>query len=256
MDVAMPRQPRLDLANIPQHVVQRGNDRQPCFFTDVDRVRYLQDLREISLHEGCSVHAYVLMTNHVHLLMTPTASGQVSRVMQSLGRRYVRYINDRYWRTGTFWEGRYKSSLVDRETYLLHCYRYIELNPVRARMTVDPLDYPWSSHAKNAFGKDDALIHPHPAYLALGSTDAERRSAYRALAMEKLSEDDLDAIRAHLQHQHALGSDRFRIAIEKQLSRRAGPAKIGRPRKTTQGQTPKSALKCTLTPVLNRRSSF
>lgn len=238
----MPRQPRLDLANIPQHVIQRGNDRQPCFFTDVDRVRYLQDLREIALREGCNVHAYVLMTNHVHLLMTPAASGQVSRLMQSLGRRYVRYINDRYLRTGTLWEGRYKSSLVDRETYLLHCYRYIELNPVRAHMTADPLDYAWSSHAHNAFGHDDPLIHPHPAYLALGSTDAERQGAYRALAMETLSQDDLAAIRVHLQRQHALGSDRFRIAIEKQLSRRAGPAKIGRPRKATQEQSSESAL--------------
>ena len=239
----MPRQPRLDLANIPQHVVQHGNDRQPCFFTDMDRVRYLQELREIALREGCGVHAYVLMTNHVHLLMTPAASGQIARVMQSLGRRYVRYINDRYRRTGTLWEGRYKSSLVDRETYLLHCYRYIELNPVRARMTADPFHYAWSSHAHNAFGRDDLLIHPHPAYLALGSTDVERNSAYRALAMENLSQDHLDAIRAHLQRQHALGSDRFCAAIEAQLSRRAGPAKIGRPRKAhEEKQTSKSAL--------------
>ena len=239
----MPRQPRLDLANIPQYVVQRGNDRQPCFFSDVDRVRYLQDLREVAVREGCSVHANVLMTNHVHLLMTPAASGQIARVMQSLGRRYVRYINDRYRRTGTLWEGRYKSSLVDRETYLLHCYRYIELNPVRARMTADPFDYAWSSYAHNAFGHADPLIHPHSAYLALGSTDAERNSAYRALAMENLSQDHLDAIRVHLQRQHALGSDRFRTAIEAQLTRRARPAKIGRPRKTNQEeQTSKSAL--------------
>lgn len=228
----MPRQLRLDIANIPQHVVQRGNDRQPCFFADIDRVRYLQDLREISLREGCDVHAYVLMTNHVHLLMTPTASGQIARVMQSLGRRYVRYVNDCYRRTGTLWEGRYKSSPVDRETYLLHCYRYIELNPVRARMTADPIDYGWSSHACNAFGRHDPLIHFHPAYLALGKTNAERCATYRALAMENLSQEQLDAIRAHLQRQHALGSDRFRMAIEAQLSRRAGPAKIGRPRKT------------------------
>jgi putative transposase len=228
----MPRQPRLDLANIPQHVVQRGNDRQPCFFTDVDRVRYLQELREIALREGCQVHAYVLMTNHVHLLMTPVAHGQVARVMQSLGRRYVRYINDRYRRTGTLWEGRYKSSLVDRETYLLHCYRYIELNPVRACMVADPIDYTWSSHACNAFNRHDPLIHFHPAYAALGATDEERCVAYRSLAMENLSQDDLDAIRARFQSQHALGSDRFRTAIEAQLSRRAGPAKIGRPRKT------------------------
>ncbi|WP_345782844.1 transposase [Dyella acidisoli] len=105
----MPRQPRLDLPYIPQHIVQRGNDRQPCFFTDIDRIRHLDELREITLHEHCVVHAYVLMTNHVHLLMTPTDSGQIARVMQALGRRYVRYVNDRYRRTGTLWEGRYKS---------------------------------------------------------------------------------------------------------------------------------------------------
>jgi REP element-mobilizing transposase RayT len=140
----MPRRPSLDLPGIPQHVVQRGNDRQPCFFADVDRQRYLQDLKEIALREGCAVHAYVLMTNHVHLLMTPTGSGQIARLMQALGRRYVRYVNDRYHRTGTLWEGRYKSSLVDRDTYLLHCYRYIELNPVRAAMCTDPADYLWS----------------------------------------------------------------------------------------------------------------
>ncbi len=145
----MPRQPRLDIAHIPQHIVQRGNDRQPCFFSDVDRERYLQELRELALREHCAVHAYVLMTNHVHLLMTPSEAGQIGHLMQSLGRRYVRYVNDRYHRTGTLWEGRYKSSPVDSETYLLHCYRYIELNPVRARMTTDPLHYPWSSHASN-----------------------------------------------------------------------------------------------------------
>ena len=174
--------------------------------------------------------------------MTPAASGQIEHVMQALGRRYVRYISDHYRRTGALWEGRYKSSLLDRETYLLHCYRYIELNPVRARMTADPIDYAWSSHAHNAFGHADPLIDPHSAYLALGSTDAERHDAYRALAMENLPRDDLDAIRAHLQSQHALGSDRFRTAIEAQLSRRAGPAKIGRPRNAPQKRPSKSAL--------------
>ncbi len=192
---------------------------------------YLQDLREISLREGCDVHACVLMTNHVHLLMTPSASGQIARLMQAPGRRYVRYVNDRHRRTGTLWEGRYKSSLVDRETYLVHCHRYIELNPVRARMSVDPVDYACSSHAHNVFGRDDPLIHPQSVYLALGTTDAERSASYRALAMENLSGEQLDAIRAHLQRQHALGSDRFRTAIEAPPARRAGPAKIGRPRK-------------------------
>ena len=218
-------------AAIPQHVVQRGNDRQPCFFADVDRQRYLQDLKEIALREGCAVHAYVLMTNHVHLLMTPTGSVQIARLMQALGRRYVRYVNDRYHRTGTLWEGRYKSSLVDRDTYLLHCYRYIELNPVRAAMCNDPADYLWSSHGCNALGHDDLLIHPHPNYQRLGTTRAQRCAAYRAITMETLSDEDILAIRLHLQRQHALGSDRFRSAIEAQLARPAGPIKIGRPRK-------------------------
>lgn len=228
----MARRPRIDLPGIPQHVVQRGNDRQPCFFTDADRHRYLRDLKEIALREHCDVHAYVLMTNHVHLLMTPEHSGQVARVMQALGRSYVRYVNDRYRRTGTLWEGRYKSSLVDRDTYLLRCYRYIELNPVRAKMCSDPAEYAWSSHGANALGLHDALVHPHPTYLRLGESPEERCAAYRAIALETLSDEDIEAIRLHLQRQHALGSDRFRTAIEAQLARPAGPLKIGRPRKT------------------------
>jgi putative transposase len=232
----MARRPRIDLPGIPQHIVQRGNDRQPCFFADADRHRYLQDLKEIALHEHCAVHAYVLMTNHVHLLMTPDESGQVARVMQALGRRYVRYINDRYRRTGTLWEGRYKSSLVDRDTYLLRCYRYIELNPVRARMCTDPADYPWSSHGANALGDDNILVHPHRSYLRLGESREERCAAYRAVALENLADEDVEAIRLHLQRQHALGSNRFRAAIEAQLARPAGPLKIGRPRRAQDRQ--------------------
>lgn len=227
----MPRQPRLDLPNIPQHVVQRGNDRQPCFFAPQDYMRYLTELREISLREGCQVHAYVLMTNHVHLLVTPEAPGRMGRLMQALGRRYVRYVNDRYRRTGTLWEGRYKSCLVNSDTHLLRCYRYIELNPVRARMVAHPADYPWSSYATHAMGRGSELIRPHASYLALGATQAERCEAYRALVAETLSSDDIDNIRLHLQRQHPLGPERFRLAIEAQLNRRAGPAKIGRPRK-------------------------
>ena len=232
----MPRQPRLDLPGIPQHVIQRGNDRQPCFFTEADYLRYLQELRELALKNHCLVHAYVLMTNHVHLLVTPSASGQIGHLMQALGRRYVRYINDRYRRTGTLWEGRYKACLVDRDTYLLHCYRYIELNPVRARMVTAPEDYRWSSHAANASGIPDPLVHPHPNYIALGATDTARQENYRALVRQVLSDDDLQAIRLHLQRQHALGSNRFRVAIEAQLGRRAGPGVIGRPRKARDSQ--------------------
>jgi putative transposase len=236
----MPRQPRLDLAGIAQHVVQRGNDRRPCFFNTIDYVRYLDELRELSLREGCRIHAYVLMTNHVHLLMTPAAPGKVSRVMQSLGRRYVRYVNDRYHRTGTLWEGRYKSCLVDSENYLLRCYRYIELNPVRARMVADPLAYLWSSHACNAQGKFDRLVQPHASYLSLGRSPQIRHDVYRDLVMQVVDPADTEAIRLHLQRGYALGSDRFRKDIEAQLNRRAGPAKIGRPRKQTK--TKESAL--------------
>ena len=201
----MHRLPRLELAGVPQHVVQRGNDRRPCFFCAADYERYRNELREIAMREDCAVHAYVLMTNHVHLLMTPAQTGSVARVMQALGRRYVRYINDRYHRTGTLWEGRYKACLIDSAAYLLHCYHYIELNPVRAAMVANPADYAWSSFHANALGKDDPLVRTHASYRALGSTDNERAVAYRALVMESVADEEIEAIRVHLQRQHAFG---------------------------------------------------
>jgi putative transposase len=227
----MPRFSRVDLPGIPQHVVQRGVDRQPCFFTEIDRIRYLDELREICLESGCRVHAYVLMTNHVHLLLTPESAGQVSWTLQALGRRYVRYVNDRYGRTGTLWEGRFKSCLVDSETYLLRCYRHIELNPVRAGMVAHAKEYRWSSFASNGGGDTDALVHPHPAYIALGTSAHERQAAYRALVEDAVDAEEMATIRTFLRRQHALGSDRFRDQIEAMLQRRVGPAKIGRPRK-------------------------
>ena len=157
----MPRKPRLDLAGVPQHIIQRGNDRQPRFFTQADYHCHLAHLREISLREDCRVHAYVLMANQVHLLATPVAAGQIARLMQVLGRRYVRYVNDRHHRTGTLWEGRYEACMVDSERYLLSCYRTIELNPVRARMVTAPDDYAWSSFGSNGMGKTDPLVRPH-----------------------------------------------------------------------------------------------
>lgn len=195
----MPRKPRLDLPGIPQHIVQRGNDRQPCFFTDIDRIRYLDELREITLQEQCAVHAYVLMTNHVHLLMTPAESGQIARVMQALGRRYVRYVNDRYHRTGTLWEGRYKACLVDNESYILRCHRYIELNPLRARMVAAPQEYSWSSFACNALETPNPLLRPHSSYLSLGADAAERCDAYRTFVMQTIPSEEMEDIRRHLQ---------------------------------------------------------
>jgi putative transposase len=180
----MPRHQRLDLADVAQHVIQRGNNRQPCFFREIDYVRYQQDLREAAVDAGVDIHAYVLMTNHVHLLVTGTKMGAVARMMQSLGRRYVRYVNDALGRTGTLWEGRFKSSLVDSERYLLACYRYIELNPVRAGMVADASSYQWSSLGSNGFGRADGVITPHPAYLQLHPQQDERQARYRAFLME------------------------------------------------------------------------
>lgn len=239
----MPRPLRIDLPGLPQHVVQRGNDRQPCFFEPIDRIRYVDDLRDIARRAGCAVHAYVLITNHVHLLVTPSGPGQIGHVMQALGRRYVRYVNDRYRRTGTLWEGRYKSCPVESDEHLLRCYRYIELNPVRAAMVVHPGEYGASSYRSNALGHPDPLVSPHPTYTALGATAAERQRAYRDFVAAAISDDELQLIRERLQRQHALGSDRFRARIEAQIQRSAGPARIGRPRKAeSAGQRLESAL--------------
>ena len=234
----MPRPLRIDLPGIPQYVIQRGNDRQPCFFDDADYLCYRSELRDVARREGCAVHAYVLMSNHVHLLLTPLQPGAVARTMQSLGRRYVRYINATYGRTGTLWEGRYKASLIGDGDYLLRCHRYIELNPLRAAMVADPCDYRWSSHRALAFGEADPLITPHANYLALAATPTARQHRYRAMVMDTVDQDDIEAIRLHLRRQHPYGSERFRQAIEAQLGRIIGPQKIGRPRKTeNRGQS-------------------
>jgi putative transposase len=227
----MPRLPRIDLPGIAQHVIQRGNDRQPCFFTPDDYRRYLHDLNEIALREGCAIHAYVLMTNHVHLLVTPADRGRVCRMMQSLGRLYVRHVNHTHRRTGTLWEGRYKACLVAGDAHLLQCHRYIELNPLRAAMVTDPRDYPWSSHRHNAFGDHDPVVRPHAVYSTFAAEPEWQRRLYRAFVMDDVTSEETDAIRAHLQRQHLYGPDRFRRAIEAQLGRSVGPRKIGRPRK-------------------------
>jgi len=161
----MARKPRFNLVGQPQHVIQRGNNREACFYAAQDYRFYLCCVGEAARKFACDVHAYVLMTNHVHLLVTPRAEQAIGNLMQSVGRRYVRYINHVYRRTGTLWEGRYKASLIDSERYLLACYRYIELNPVRAAMVASPAQYRWSSYRCNAVGKTDTLITPHVQYL-------------------------------------------------------------------------------------------
>jgi len=235
----MARLPRLDLAGIPQHIVQRGNNRLPCFLVDEDRRLYRQLLREALLATGCRLHAYVLMDNHVHLLATPPGTGRISQLMQKLGRQYVSQFNARHGRSGTLWEGRFKSCLVDSQDYFLRCYLYIDLNPVRARMTDDPATFPWSSCAAHC-GGDDALVHDHRAYLALGASPAERGDAYRALLQESISEDTLQEIRTYLNQQRALGRDDFQSMVEAKTRRFAGIRPPHRPRKTQDQQEPDS----------------
>ena len=225
----MARLPRIDLPDIPQHVVQRGNNRLPCFLDDGDRLRYLQLLADALLATRCQLHAYVLMDNHVHLLVTPPEAGAVGRMMQRLGRNYVALFNGRHGRTGTLWEGRYKACLVDSEHYVLRCYRYIDLNPVRARLTDDPVAWRWSSCAANTGQRRGSGLTPHASWLALGSTDAERASAYRALLDETLDDDTLAEIRAYLQQQRAFGHDSFRAMVEAKTQRFAGTRPAHRP---------------------------
>jgi putative transposase len=227
----MARIPRIDLPGVAQHIVQRGNDRQACFADDADYLHYRQELGEAARKHDCALHAYVLMTNHVHLLVTPHAPGASSRMMQAIGRRYVGSFNARYRRTGTLWEGRFKSALVDSERYVLACYRYIELNPVRAGMVPAATDYRWSSHARNAHGLHDPRITPHPAYTALGTTDAERVHAYRQLFDTGQDPGDDDALRRATRQQKTWGSERFRLQIEALSKRELAVRPRGRPRK-------------------------
>lgn len=226
----MPRKPRFNLIGVPQHVIQRGNNREPCFYAEEDYRRYLDTLTEAANKFHCRIHAYVLMTNHVHLLVTPMVDYGISQMMQSLGRRYVYYVNKTYRRTGTLWEGRYKSSLVDSDAYLLTCMRYIELNPVRASMVNHPGEYKWSSYATNAQGAQVETITPHPLYLALGMEQGERIYAYRELFRHQVDNDTLHEIRDALNHELVLGRSYFKEKIEEQTKRQTKLGLPGRPR--------------------------
>ncbi len=227
----MARLPRPDLAGVPQHVVQRGNNRMPCFLDDEDRHRYLQCLREALVRYGCELHAYVLMSNHVHLLLTPAEAGSISRLMQTFARNYAGLFNGRHRRSGTLWEGRYKSCLVDSERYVLSCYRYIELNPVRAWMVDDPAAHPWSSYSANALGRSNPLLRPHAAFTALAVEPAARAQAYRVLFAQALSDESVAEIRIYLQQQRALDTERFQARVAAELQRFAGVRPAHRPGK-------------------------
>jgi len=224
----------LFVPELPLHVVQRGNDRQPIFSSRADVIFYRACLARAARDHGVAIHAYVFMTNHVHLLATPKTAASVPKLMQSLGRIYVQYFNSTYGRTGTLWEGRYKAAIVDDERYLLTCMRYIELNPVRAQMVATPARFPWSSFAANALGATDGLVEPHAIYLDLGRTPETRQAAYRGLFDSSIPEDEMRSIRDATQHAWALGGAAFRSKIEER-SRRADRLPKGRPRKGRRG---------------------
>jgi len=225
----MARLPRLTVPGYPHHVIQRGNNRQPVVLDDADR-RQLMDLvfEQARAHE-VAVHAWVLMDNHFHLLLTPASAEGVPRMMQAVGRTYVRRFNNRHGRTGTLWEGRYKSTLVQAERHLLACMAYIELNPVRAGMVGEPRDYAWSSHRHHIGQQADRHLTPHPLYWALGNTPFAREARYGEFVRAGLASDQQRAIVDAAVHGWALGDDGFKQALQRQTTRRVSRAARGRP---------------------------
>jgi putative transposase len=223
----MPRRPRLSPVGIPLHIVQRGNNRQVCFTCDSDLKAYAQWLVEAAQKYKVSIHAWVFMTNHVHLLVTPLEEMAASRMMQFIGRHYVRYFNYTYRRTGTLWEGRFHSCLIQEETFLLNCQRYIELNPVRAGMVKDPGDYSWSSYRINGFGIESKLLTPHRLYEQLGRSKLERLKNYRDLFQDHVDGELLQDIRFALNKGLILGTERFKSEVEALTGRRVAPIRRG-----------------------------
>src|ERR1700691_738888 len=231
----MARLPRFFAPGEVQHVIQRGNNREPTFASDEDYAFYLDCLLRASEAHELTIHAYVLMTNHVHLLVSPAHAQSLPKTLQSVGRRYVQVFNYTYRRTGTLWEGRYRATVVEAEPYLLTCMRYIEMNPVRAGMVEHPADYPWSSYRANAQGQPDPLVSPHQVYRGLARADEERQSAYRQLFRAQLAKDHLEASRESTQNGRVLGNDRVRGKSERLSGRRASPMPRGRPAADTNG---------------------
>lgn len=223
----MPRRRRLSPAGVPQHIIQRGNNRHVCFRSDKDIAAYANWLAEAATKYHVDIHAWVFMTNHVHLLVTPRKVSSVSAMMQYLGRFYVRYFNLSYQRTGTLWEGRFHCCLVQSEAYLLACQRYIELNPVRAGMVEDPADYKWSSYRANGMGIESKLITYHPLYLGLGKSKLERIKNYRELFQSELDKNLVSDIRYATNKGLILGTDKFKSEVEILTGQRIHPKKRG-----------------------------
>lgn len=234
----MPRRARIRIPGMPLHIVQRGHNRSNCFHAETDRLYYLRLVGKLAGSNRCSVHAYVLMTNHVHLLVTADQPEDVSGFMKQTAQAYAQFVNRTYGHSGSPWEGRFRSSVVQSEEYLLACYRYIELNPVRAGLVIRPEDYRWSSYRSNALGAISPVIIPHDAYLRLGGSPHERQAAYRGLFGEFGDQPEFAAIRRAILGGFAVGREAFVQQIERSAGRPACPQKAGRPRKAKSGSVP------------------
>jgi putative transposase len=243
----MARRLRYILPGVAVHLVQRGVNRVACFRAESDYLVYLSQLRELCNKYECAIHAYCLMTNHVHVLLTPSTAEACTLVMRDLGRRYVPYFNRRHERTGTLWEGRFRSCIVESASYVLACYRYIELNPVRAGMVDDPLSYPWSSYATNSGVRSDSSISPHAEFTALASAAGKRHAAYRGLFGVEMDEPLLEAIRDATNAGYPLASDGFKAAVIAPLGWPTGPGKPG-PRAYSHPDPDLAKRVATLTP--------
>jgi putative transposase len=236
----MARQTRRVIPGVALHVIQRGNNRQACFRRDSDHLLYLLHLRELSAKHGCAVHAYCLMTNHVHLLMTPSTEDALSTLMRDLGQRYVQYVNRTYGRSGTLWEGRYRSCIAESAHYVLACYRYIELNPVRAGLADRPGNYSWSSYHANAVGREDRLLTAHPEYLALGANRDSRQQAYRGLFDDALEPLLVERIREATNGGYPLCSEMFKSEVMLARGWKLKPGRPGRPANKEKGDDEES----------------
>lgn len=223
----MARRLRYILPGVAVHVIQRGVNRVACFRADTDYLVYLSQLRQLCAKHGCAIHAYCLMTNHVHLLLTPNTTEACTSVMHDLGRRYVPYFNRRHDRTGTLWEGRFRSCIVESASYVLACYRYIELNPVRAEMVDHPAGYPWSSYGANSGARSDPSLSPHAEFEALASSSGKCHTAYRGLFDVEMDERLLEAIRDAANAGYPLASEEFKTGVIAPLGWPTGPGKPG-----------------------------
>jgi putative transposase len=227
----MPRQARFIVAGVAAHITQRGHNGDACFIRESDYLLYLLHLRELSMRHGCAIHAYCLMTNHVHLLLTPETERGCTNLMRDLGQRYVQYFNRTYGRKGTLWQGRFWSNIAESARYVIGCYRYIERNPVVAHMVSAAADYPWSSAAVNTGMRQDRLVQPNAEYLALSEDGQRRYAVYEDLVSQALDADLVREIRESRDTGYPLASESFKSNLGERLGRKTGPGRPGRPEK-------------------------